>query len=587
MEQIIQNDNFVLLQSKLVSYPKTYEDLKIIASIIRGTKVISKLNELYHQQLSNDGQMKLCNSFQIKTYSKNEQLYSNPTLGVQLLLKGQVDIYQVEEGYIYKKEKLITSLHPLSYIEDEFHFDKEIYCSTQLQYNISVDNTLILSINKKECDDIYQFYGDLFLFKHKTLCKIIPGLGDLNSKRILTSLATQFEILTLSHQAQVTEENVIGEYLYFLAQGDIQMLKNEEHIFTIEDSGIIGDELIIDPDQDQNLQICYEFTAKVKSAQVSLYRIKVKIFARLFPNSIIRQIIQLHKQKQLIRLLMGSKPLDQQQQCFSPKDNIKISKSNLVLTKDSIKSYDKVDVQFQQYQVPKHSRVLKYNKNVLDQFGEEEKKSKKITINEFVQLTKQNSQPQIKILEKVENPYSFASNVNSEGFLKQYYSNLIRVGLVKPPLRIAPQNNEAIQRSRVISAIKLVEKTHKQIKTRKSTSLIFEQNEPILQINSLNPNKEDNKEKRNSNKKLDKNKTMTSFFVTPRTSAQLHQYHNSTSGYFQFIETPKCETPQSKSTMAKSFQVFRPLSGFMDHSSRLSQQSEMQKRLRKPNQHFF
>lgn len=36
------------------------------------------------------------------------------------------------------------------------------------------------------------------------------------------------------------------------------------------------------------------------------------------------------------------------------------------------------------FQVPKHSRVLKYNKNVLDQFGEEEKKSKKITINEFV-----------------------------------------------------------------------------------------------------------------------------------------------------------------------------------------------------------
>lgn len=44
----------------------------------------------------------------------------------------------------------------------------------------------------------------------------------------------------------------------------------------------------------------------------------------------------------------------------------------------------------------------------------------------------------MKLLEKVENPYNFASNINTEGFLKKYYSNLIRIGLVKPPLRIAP-----------------------------------------------------------------------------------------------------------------------------------------------------
>ena len=36
------------------------------------------------------------------------------------------------------------------------------------------------------------------------------------------------------------------------------------------------------------------------------------------------------------------------------------------------------------------------------------------------------------LLQKVENPYDFASNVNSDGFLKQYYANLIREGLVKP-----------------------------------------------------------------------------------------------------------------------------------------------------------
>ncbi|CAD8142844.1 unnamed protein product [Paramecium pentaurelia] len=586
MEQVIQNDNLDMLQQKLVSYPKTYEDLKIIASIIRGTQIFNKLNELYHQLLSSDGQIKLCNNVEIKSYSQNELISSNPILGVQLLLKGQVDVFQLDEGYIYKTEKQITSLFPLSYIEEEFHFDKQIYRSSQLKYKISVDDSLILQINKQECDDIYQFFGDLFLFKHKTLCKIIPGLGELNSKRILAALATQFESLTLPHLTPITEENVIGDYLYFLAQGDIQMIKKEEQVFNIEDSGIIGDELLIDPDSDQNQQICYEFTAKVKSAQVLLYRIKVKIFNRLFPNSIIRQIISLHKQKQLIRLLMGSKPFDQQQLCISPNNQQKKSQSTLILAKDSIKSYDKVDIQFQQYQVPKHSRVLKYNKNVLDQFGEEEKKSKKITINEFVQLTKQSKQPQIKILEKVENPYSFASNVNSEGFLKQYYSNLIRVGLVKPPLRIAPQNHEAIQRSRVNSAVKLVEKTHKQLKTRRSTSLIYGQKDPILQINSLNSNK-DNKGNLNSQKKLDKTRTITSFFATPRTSQQLHQFHNPSQGYFQFIETPKCETPQSRSTMAKSSHVFRPYSGFMDHSSRLSQQSEMQKRLRKPNQHFF
>ncbi|CAD8050471.1 unnamed protein product [Paramecium primaurelia] len=586
MEQVIQNDNLDMLQQKLVSYPKTYEDLKIIASIIRGTHIFNKLNELYHQQLSSDGQIKLCNNVEIKSYSQNELISSNPILGVQLLLKGQIDVFQQDEGYIYKTEKQITSLFPLSYIEEEFHFNKQIYRSSQLKYKISVDDSLILSINKQECDDIYQFFGDLFLFKHKTLCKIIPGLGELNSKRILAALSTQFESLTLPHLTPITEENVIGDYLYFLAQGDIQMLKKEEQVFNIEDSGIIGDELLIDPDSDQNQQICYEFTAKVKSAQVLLYRIKVKIFTRLFPNSIIRQIISLHKQKQLIRLLMGSKPFDQQQLCTSPNNQQKKSQSTLILAKDSIKSYDKVDIQFQQYQVPKHSRVLKYNKNVLDQFGEEEKKSKKITINEFVQLTKQSKEPQIKILEKVENPYSFASNVNSEGFLKQYYSNLIRVGLVKPPLRIAPQNHEAIQRSRVNSAVKLVEKTHKQLKTRRSTSLIYGQKDPILQINSLNSNK-DNKGNLNSQKKLDKTRTITSFFATPRTSQQLHQLHNPSQGYFQFIETPKCETPQSRSTMAKSSHVFRPYSGFMDHSSRLSQQSEMQKRLRKPNQHFF
>ncbi|CAK65999.1 unnamed protein product (macronuclear) [Paramecium tetraurelia] len=585
MEQVIQNENLVMLQQKIVSYPKTYEDLKIIASIIRGTQIFNKLNELYHQQLSSDGQIKLCNNVEIRSYSQSELISVNPNLGVQLLLKGQVDVFQQEDGYIYKTAKLIASLFPLSYIEDEFHFGKQIYSSSQLKYKISVDDSLVLSINKQQCDDIYQFFGDLFLFKHKILCKIIPGLGELNSKRILAALATQFESLTFPHLTPITEENVIGDYLYFLAQGDISMSKNEEHIFNMEDNGIIGDELLIDPDSDQNQQLSYEFTSRNQSEDIhsSFPQLHYQI------NYITSQVYLYCKQtveKQLMRLLMGSKPFDQSLLCNSPNNEFKKSQSTLILAKDSIKSYDKVDIQFQQYQVPKHSRVLKYNKNVLDQFGEEEKKSKKITMNEFVSLTKSSKEPQIKILEKVENPYSFASNVNSEGFLKQYYSNLIRVGLVKPPLRIAPQNHEAIQRSRVNSAVKLIEKTHKKIKTRKSTSLIYGQNDPILQINSLNPNKED-KGNTNSQKKLDKTRTITSFFATPRTAQQLHQFHNPSSGYFQIIETPKCETPESRSTMAKSSHVFRPYSGFMDHTSRLSQQSEMQKRLRKPNQHFF
>lgn len=45
--------------------------------------------------------------------------------------------------------------------------------------------------------------------------------------------------------------------------------------------------------------------------------------------------------------------------------------------------------------------------------------------------------------------------------------------------------------------MKLVEKTHKQLKTRRSASLIYDQKDPILQINSLNQNK-DNKGNVNS-----------------------------------------------------------------------------------------
>ena len=36
------------------------------------------------------------------------------------------------------------------------------------------------------------------------------------------------------------------------------------------------------------------------------------------------------------------------------------------------------------------------------------------------------------LLKNVENPFDFASNVNVDLFLKQYYASLISNGLVKP-----------------------------------------------------------------------------------------------------------------------------------------------------------
>ncbi|CAD8062876.1 unnamed protein product [Paramecium sonneborni] len=590
MEQIIYNDNLVLLQQKVSSYPKTNEDLKTMASIIKVTQIFNKLNELYHQQLSQDGQIKLCNFLELANYQLGEEVQPRQKFVVQLLLKGQVEVYQLEEGYIYNHEKYITTLNPLFYLEDDFQFDKIKYSQNQLVYKVSFNNSLILMINKKECDEIYKYYGEIFLYKHRTLCKVIPGLGELNSKRILEALSNQFENIILPHCTLITEENQIGDYIFFLAQGHVSFQKNKEHLFNIEESGIIGDELLIDPDQDQNGVLTYEYTVIAKSAQVLLYKIKLKIFTRLFPNAIIRQIILQHKQKQLMRLLVGSKPIEKNKCNTSPTNEIKKSKSTLILTKDSIKAYDKVDIVFQQYQVPKHSRVLKYNNNLLDKFNKKFKKAgKKITINEFVQQTKQSDEPQMKLLEKVENPYNFASNVNTEGFLKKYYSNLIRIGLVKPPLRIAPQNQEAIQRSRVISAMKLIEHTHNQLKPKRATSAAYGKTDPLLTINALVSTKE-SEINMSTQKHLEKNKTMTTYNPTPRTQSQpqLGYHNNVTPRYSSIMETPKCDTPQSRSTMAKSSQqVFRPYSGFMDHTSRLSQQSEINKRLKRPNQNFF
>ncbi|CAD8155084.1 unnamed protein product [Paramecium octaurelia] len=590
MEQIIQNDNLVILQQKILSYPKTSEDLKTMASIIKVTQIYNKLNELYHQQLSQEGQIKLCNYLELKSYELGQQVQPSQNFAVQLILKGQIEVYYLEEGYFYNHEKYLQTLDPLFYIEEDFIFDKIQYQQNQLIYKASSKNSLLLMINKKECDEIYKYYGEIFLYKHRTLCKIIPGLGELNSKRILESLANQFENIILPNCTQITEENQIGEYLFFLAQGHASFQKNKEHIFNMEESGIIGDELLVDPDQDQNSLQTYYYTVIAKSAQVLLYKIKLKIFSRLFPNAIIRQIITQHKQKQVIRLLVGSKPIEKQKCNTSPNNEIKKSKSTLILTKDTIKAYDKVDIVFQKYQVPKHSRVLKFNNNLMDKFHKKLKNTgKKITINEFVQQTKQSDEPQMKLLEKVENPYNFASNVNTEGFLKKYYSNLIRIGLVKPPLRVAPQNYEAIQRSRVISAMKLIEHTHNQLKPKRATSAAFGKADPLLSINALVSTKE-SEINVSAQKLIEKNKTMTTVYPTPRTQSQpqLGYHTNVTPRYSSVMETPKCDTPQSRSTMAKSSQqVFRPYSGFMDHTSRLSQQSEINKRLKRPNQHFF
>ncbi|CAK75800.1 unnamed protein product (macronuclear) [Paramecium tetraurelia] len=297
MEQVIQNDNLVLLQQKILSYPKTNEDLKSIASIIKVTQIFNKLNELYHQQLSQEGQIKLCNYIELKNYQLGEQVDPNQEFVVQLILKGQIEVYYLEEGYIYKHEKYLKTLNPLFYIEEDFYVDKIKYQQNQLLYKVAFNDSIILLIDKKECDEIYNYYGEIFLFKHRTLSRIIPGLGELNSKRILEALANQFENVIIPHSTYITEEDQIGEHLFFLAQGHASFQKNKEHVFNVEESGIIGDELLIDPDQDQNSVQTYYYTVIAKSAQVLLYKIKLKIFTRLFPNTIIRHIIAQHKCK--------------------------------------------------------------------------------------------------------------------------------------------------------------------------------------------------------------------------------------------------------------------------------------------------
>ena len=47
-----------------------------------------------------------------------------------------------------------------------------------------------------------------------------------------------------------------------------------------------------------------------------------------------------------MRLLVGSKPIEKKKCNTSPTNDIKKSKSTLILTKESIKAYDKVDIVF-------------------------------------------------------------------------------------------------------------------------------------------------------------------------------------------------------------------------------------------------
>lgn len=47
-----------------------------------------------------------------------------------------------------------------------------------------------------------------------------------------------------------------------------------------------------------------------------------------------------------MRLLVGSKPIEKKKFNTSPSNEFKKSKSTLILTKDSIKAYDKVDKVF-------------------------------------------------------------------------------------------------------------------------------------------------------------------------------------------------------------------------------------------------
>ena len=55
---------------------------------------------------------------------------------------------------------------------------------------------------------------------------------------------------------------------------------------------------------------------------------------------------------------------------------------------------------------------------------------------QFIQEQKAHDQPER--LKYVYNPYEFASKVNSADFLKQYYSKLISLGLVRPKYQVYP-----------------------------------------------------------------------------------------------------------------------------------------------------
>lgn len=50
-----------------------------------------------------------------------------------------------------------------------------------------------LVIYKSQFDEVFKWFGQQFLDKHKALCKLIPSLSEMSSKKMLETLVYQFE----------------------------------------------------------------------------------------------------------------------------------------------------------------------------------------------------------------------------------------------------------------------------------------------------------------------------------------------------------------------------------------------------------
>ncbi|KAM3139554.1 hypothetical protein pb186bvf_008390 [Paramecium bursaria] len=584
MEGAISQENLQILLEKLPKRGKSQDDIKLIYNIVRQTAFFSNLFDQYEQSVNNDGIQRICELIKIENYKLNQVILKEGDLTnhkMYLIVKGKTAIYKKGQSDDFTTQyltyinvgnvplendygRLVNVLHIGEQFGEKATFHKDNITKRTASV-VSVDQSTCLVMVKSQFDEVFKMFGQLFQDKYQTLCKLIQGLKDMSSKRMMDIIISQFEDLKIPVSGHITIQDDVGEYLYFLSQGIVSMYYNNQYICDVDSQGVFGDELLEDPDDEPKPVLTYFYTTQVKSAYAIIYRIKVKVFQKLFPNRIIRFLIKQLYQKQVIReqIIVSQK---KSKISTEPQPVVVVRKAE---TKQEIKQQGDIDEAFQTYQIPKHTKVLKFNKKKLDLIYKHQKiVNKKITINQFIELSKKESISQMALLQKVENPYDFASNVNSDGFLKQYYANLIREGLVKPHSIQGERNSDTIYRHRIKSAIRLVEKKNqspKRIKTKKRAQSQIEI-EPVIQITAYQSQSD----------------TQSLFFQTPRPASKqsnIQTYSSPT----RTITVNKVSTPITRTGSPKSY-MFRPLSGFMDHSSRLSQCSEINKRIRRPNQ---